>query len=157
MAAMFLQVEDLAPFATIEQVKAQAMIDDALALAARVAPCITSPAFEHTAAARAILRRAILRWNDQGAGALTTESVDDYSGTQDTRQPSKNLFWPSEIEQLQDLCRTGDEDSGAFAVDTVGGNEVQQHADICALRFGALYCSCGAVLTMNLPLYENYW
>jgi hypothetical protein len=29
------------------------------------------------------------------------------------------MFWPSEIEQLQDLCK-GPEVSGAFSVDTVG-------------------------------------
>jgi hypothetical protein len=45
-------------------------------------------------------------------------------------------------------------DKGAFAVDTVG-TQITQHADICALRFGALYCSCGAVLTMLFPLYET--
>lgn len=42
---------------------------------------------------------------------------------------------------------------GAFAVDTVrcAGN----HADICSLYFGALYCSCGADLTAGMyPLWE---
>src|SRR4051794_2337513 len=95
------------------------MIDDAMALAARVAPCLNEAGFAHEAAARAILRRVILRWNDQGTGALTTEAVDDYSGTTDTRTPSKNLFWPSEIAQLQELCRTGNEPTGAFGIDTL--------------------------------------
>jgi hypothetical protein len=153
VAVAFLNVEDLAPFADIAPAKAQAMIDDAMALAARVAPCINEAGFAHEAAARAILRRVILRWNDQGTGAFTTESVDDYSGSTDTRQPSKNLFWPSEISQLQDLCRTGDEPTGAFSVDTVGSPSIS-HNDLCALNFGALYCSCGAVLTQALPLYE---
>jgi len=153
VAATFLSTEDLAPFAEIDPAKAQAMIDDALALAARVAPCITEIGFEHQAAARAILRGAVLRWHEAGSGALQAQAVDDYSYTVDNRQQRRGLFWPSEIEQLQNLCKTGGP-SGAFAVDTVGA-VVQQHADICALRFGALYCSCGAVLTMNLPLYEN--
>ena len=156
MAAVALVPADLAPFAEIDEAKALLMIEDAMALAARVAPCIIEPAFAHDAAARAILRRVILRWNDQGTGALTTEAVDDYSSTADSRQPSKNLFWPSEISQLQDLCRTGEEPTGAFAIDTVATSPVL-HADICALMFGALYCSCGAVLTQGLPLYENYW
>ena len=43
--------------------------------------------------------------------------------------------------------------SGAFSVDTVGV-ALPQHADICALHFGAMYCSCGAVLALALPLYE---
>lgn len=153
MAAVSLTPADLANFAQIDEAKAQDMIDDALALAELVAPCITGSDFAYAAAAKAILRGAVLRWNEAGSGAMTQESVDDYSGTVDTRQPRRGMFWPSEITQLQDLCRA-DGEGGAFAIDTVG---VQQsfHADICALNFGALYCSCGAVLTMNLPLYEN--
>ena len=153
MAAVSLTPEDLAPFASISEAKALVMIEDAMALAARVAPCIISADFAHDGAARAILRRVVLRWNDQGSGALTTESVDDYSGTVDTRQPSRNLFWPSEITQLQELCKTG-EASGAFSVDTVSVSPLVQHADICSLRFGATYCSCGAVLTLAGPLWE---
>jgi hypothetical protein len=155
VAAVTLVPEDFVPFADIPTAKAQAMIEDAVALAARVAPCILADEFTHDTAARAILRSAILRWNDAGSGAMTTESVDDYSGTVDTRQPRRSLFWPSEIEQLQDLCRTGTEDGGSFGIDTAPTLGITQHADICSLRFGALYCSCGAVLTMNLPLYEN--
>lgn len=153
MAAVSLTPSDLAPFADIESDKAEAMIDDALALAARVAPCIIEPAFAHDRAAKAILRRIVLRWNEQGAGAMLVESVDDYSSTTDTRQPSRNLFWPSEISQLQELCKTGDESTGAFSVDTVPTSLVV-HSDVCALNFGALYCSCGALLTLGLPLYE---
>ena len=44
---------------------------------------------------------------------------------------------------------------GAFAIDTVP-TYTGVHADICSLNFGATYCSCGAILTMNLPLYERY-
>jgi hypothetical protein len=99
------------------------------------------------------LRGVILRWHEAGSGALQTASVDDASFSFDSRQQRRTLFWPSEIEELQALCKT-DGPAGAFAVDTVG-IALEQHADICALRFGALYCSCGAVLTMNLPLYEN--
>jgi len=72
--------------------------------------------------------------------------------TLDTRQQRRGMFWPSEIEQLQDLCK-GSEVSGAFSIDTVPTFGVV-HADICAINFGALYCSCGAVLTQGLPLYE---
>jgi len=151
---VMLTPADLAPFAEIAPAKAQAMIDDALALASTVAPCIRDADFQYPDAAKAILRGAILRWNEAGSGALQTQAVDDYSYTVDTRQQRRGLFWPSEIEQLQTLCKSG-VPSGAFSVDTVG-YELVQHADICALRFGALYCSCGAVLTQHLPLYENY-
>lgn len=155
MAAVSLTPPDLTPFAAIELSKAEAMIDDVMALAARVAPCILEPAFAHDAAAKAILRRVVLRWNEQGSGAVSTESVDDYSNTTDTRQPSRNLFWPSEITQLQDLCKTGEETSGAYSIDTVPTSSIV-HSDICTLNFGGLYCSCGAILTQGLPLYEVY-
>jgi hypothetical protein len=157
VAAVTLTPEDLAPFASIPEPKAAAMIEDAMALAARVAPCVTEETFAHDTAARAILRRAILRWHDAGAGSITQESIGPYTYSTDTRDSRSNrsgLFWPSEIEQLQDLCRTDDTSGQAFAVDTVNLG-VSQHADICALRFGATYCSCGAILTGGWPLYEN--
>lgn len=157
MAAVSLVPADLEPFAEIDEAKALAMIEDALALAARVAPCILAVDFEYEAAARAILRGAILRWNDAGTGGVTSESesLGEYSRSQtfDSRQGQvrRSLFWPSEIEQLQDMCK-GELDSGAFAIDTV--SSVVVHADICSLNFGAAYCSCGANLTGGYPLYE---
>jgi hypothetical protein len=147
-----LTPSDLTPFAQIGEEKAQAMIDDALALATRVAPCIAESDFTEVAAARAILRAAVLRWHDSGTGALASETVGPFGQTFDTRTPRKGMFWPSEIQQLQDLCK-GDQTSGAFAIDT-GATGTTTHADICALNFGATYCSCGAVLTGLLPLYE---
>jgi len=65
------------------------------------------------------------------------------------------MFWPSEIDQLRDLCR-GEDTSGAYAIDTLAGLTGIVHADTCSLNFGAAYCSCGAVLTQNFPLYERY-
>lgn len=140
MAAVALSVADLAPFASIPDEKAQAMIDDALAMAARVAPCILDDAFAYPEAARAILRGAVLRWEETGSGAYQSQQVGPFGVTYDNRQQRRGMFWPSEIEQLQGLC-AGDA-SGAFSIDTAppgaGG-----HADICSLNFGALYCSCG--------------
>lgn len=104
MAAVTIAPSDLTPFAVIEAVKAQAMIDDALALAVRVAPCILTVEFTYAAAAKAILRGAILRWNDAGSGALSAQSAGPFGQTLDTRQVRKGMFWPSEIEQLQELC-----------------------------------------------------
>lgn len=158
MAAVSLNPDDFAPFAEIPTAKADAMIDDVLALAARVAPCIMSDDFEYDAAAKAILRGIVLRWNEQGNAGLQSRSVTkgpfSESETYDTRQQRRGAFWPSEIESLQELCR-GAEVSGAFSVDTAGTPGLAGHADICALHFGAQYCSCGAVLTNALyPLYE---
>lgn len=152
MAAVQISVNDLSAFAEIPMAKALAMIEDAVALAARVAPCIVEESFAHDGAAKAILRGAILRWHEAGSGAIQSESIDDYSRTVDNRQQRRGMFWPSEIEALQELCRG--ELSGAFGIDTVAYRG-SLHADICTLNFGALYCSCGAVLTQDLPLYEN--
>lgn len=154
MPAVSLVPDDLSPFApSISVDKALAMIEDAMALAARVAPCIMSADFEHGAAAKAILRGAVLRWNEAGTGAFQAQTVGPYGATVDTRQQRRSMFWPQEIEDLQALCRTDTEREGAFAVDTVGVPTLV-HADTCALHFGGAYCSCGAVLTGLFPLYE---
>lgn len=155
MTAVSLVLADLAPFADIEPIKAQAMIDDALAMAERVAPCITTDEFLYAAAAKAILRGSIIRWAEAGSGALSASSTQTgpfgQQQTVDTRQQRRGMFWPSEIEQLQDLCK-GSQLSGAFSVDTLPMVSFG-HNDTCSINFGALYCSCGAVLTQSLPLY----
>ncbi len=99
-----ITVEDLTIFAAIEPVKAQAMIDDAVAQAALVAPCITSPDFEHIAAARAILRGAILRRNEAGTGALQTQTAGPFSVGLDTRSKPRPFFEDSELADLAALC-----------------------------------------------------
>lgn len=149
MAAVTLYIEDLEPFAQIPEAKARAMIDDALAMAARVAPCIMDEDFAYPDAARAVLRRAILRWNEAGTGATVTQSAGPYGQTVENK-PSRGLFWPSEINDLAGLCADGTS-GNAFTVDSVGCYTV--HADICSLVFGALYCSCGADLA-GFPLWE---
>ncbi len=104
----FLTVSDLQVFAPdIEPGRAQGMIDDATAIAAVVAPCINGVAFTKVDAVRAILRGAILRWNDAGSGALQSEAVGPFGQVYDTRQQRRGMFWPSEITQLQSLCATG--------------------------------------------------
>lgn len=154
MVAVLVTVEDLTPFvADIDQLKAQAMIDDAVALAARVAPCIVEDGFEHADAARAILRGVVLRWNDTGSGALQSSTIGPFGMTMDTRQQRRGMFWPSEIEQLQGLCKANG-GGGAFSIDPTPSARVS-HSDICSMRFGGLYCSCGAVLTLSGPLYEG--
>ncbi len=150
MPAVSLEPADLAPFATIEAAKAQAMIDDALALAARVAPCITSVDFEHDAAAKAILRGAVLRWHEAGSGAVQYQVAGPYSQSLDTRQQRRGMFWPSEITELERLCADSQQ-SVAFSVDTLPA-ELEVHSETCALRFGANYCDCGAIYA-GYPLF----
>jgi hypothetical protein len=119
VAAVELTPADLVPFAEISEAKAQAMIDDALAYAALVAPCILDDDFEYAAAAKAILRGAVLRWNEAGTGALQQQTAGPFGETYDTRQARRGMFWPSEIEALQQLCIDGNPSGGAFEIDTV--------------------------------------
>lgn len=135
---------------TVEQ-----MIADAEALAALAAPCLVADPLTltagQTAGVKAILRGAIMRWNEAGTGALQSQQAGPFGQTVDTRQVRRGMFWPSEIQQLQDICG-GNDDLGIFAVDTVSTSVV--HADICAINFGAIYCSCGADIAYY-PLYET--
>lgn len=152
---------DLTPFATIDDTKAGAMISSALARAARVAPCINDSTLsaDHVEAFKSILRDAILRWNDSGSGAFQqrTQTAGSFSlgETYDTRQPRRSLFWPSEVEEMQAICKehAGEEKSGAFSVDTAPSLS-GLHADWCALNFGATYCSCGADIA-GVPIFEQ--
>jgi hypothetical protein len=104
VAAVSITLADLAPFAEIPDAKAQAMIDDALALAARVAPCITDEDFSYPDAAKAIIRGAILRWHEAGTGALQAQTAGPFGVQMDTRQQRRGMFWPSEINDLTALC-----------------------------------------------------
>lgn len=156
--AVFLDVSDLTAFAEIDAAKAQAMVDDATAMAVLAAPCLDSDTpltVTQLNAVRAVLRGAVLRWNDSGTGALSSQNAGPFSVAMDTRQQRRGMFWPSEITQLQQICGSGTS-SGAFALDTLP-TTYGIHADICSLNFGANYCSCGAVLTGSYPLYETQW
>lgn len=122
MAISFDVDTDLRPFApNIDSAKAVIMIADALAMAEALAPCVFEPGFTKEAAAKAIIRGAILRWNEQGTGAAVQRSQTagpfTHSETIDTRQSRKVAFWPSEITELQSLC--GVSVRKAFSVDTV--------------------------------------
>ena len=131
MAAVSLTPDDLTPFAEIDEAKAQAMIDDALALAARVAPCITDADFEFADAAKAILRAAILRWNDSGSGAVTQQTAGPYSQSYDNRSERRSLFWPSEIDALRDLCREGATTGQAFTIETAPLTSIVFEEEVC--------------------------
>lgn len=161
---MYLEPSDLEMFADIDEAKAQAMIDDAEASAVMVAPCLADPAFmadpAMRAAVKAILRGAVLRWNDAGSGALSahTQTAGPFSNaeTYDTRQQRRGMFWPSEIAQLQELCgRFAGSKAGAFTVDTLSHLGHGVHADVCSIRWGAS-CSCGSIINSHEhPLYEG--
>ena len=114
----FLTVDDLAPFASIPEEKAEAMIDDAEAMAVLAAPCITAEGFTNTAALRAILRGAVLRWNDAGTGALQSQSAGPFSAQMDTRQERRGMFTTTEVVALQNLC--ADAQGGIYTVSLAG-------------------------------------
>jgi hypothetical protein len=165
----FITPTDLVPFATIEAAKAAAMIEDAESMAILAAPCLpgllTAPADEtpeaealrlaKLAAVKAILRGAILRWDDAGSGAVqTTQEQNGPWGVQQTVAPQvrKSMFWPSELEQLQGICSSGQKGK-AYSLDTAPGG-ASAHLPWCALMFGATYCSCGADIAGE-PIFED--
>lgn len=119
---VFLTPADLAPFAAVDQAKAQAMIDDASALAVLVAPCLSTTLSDvQRAAVLAILRGVVLRWNEAGTGALQAQAAGPFSQTVDTRQQRRGMFFPSEISQLQSVCATS---GGAYTVSLAGPDPV---------------------------------
>lgn len=165
---MFITRADLDPFAVIAEAKADAMIADAESMAILTAPCLpgltTAPEGEtpeaealrlaKLAAVKAILRGAILRWEDAGAGALQTqqEQIGPF-GAQATVTPlRKSMFWPSEIEQLQGICASG-EKGKAYSLDTAPGG-CGPHLPWCSLMLGATYCSCGVDIA-GVPIFED--
>lgn len=155
MTAVSIAPSDLAPFAEIAEAKALAMIADALAMARLVAPCIDGSTFAYPDAALAIIRGAILRWNEAGTGVKTShsETVGPFGHSESYQQPVRRaLFWPSEIDQLKKLCADSSS-SKAWGYDTVS-DAGATHADVCSLNFGSTDCSCGAILA-GVALWEN--
>lgn len=132
---------------------AERLIEDAEALAVLTAPCLADEGLTDPkkAAAKAILRGVVLRWQDAGGGAVTQQTAGPFSQTI-TPQVRRNAFWPSEIKDLQLICRAASSGK-AWSIDTVAGGAIW-HAPICSIHFGATYCSCGADLTLAGPLYE---
>lgn len=128
------------------------MVRAANARAMRVAPCLAeAPSPDQIAEASLVLLGAVKRWTETGAGSVQQQSAGPFAMTVDTRQRGGYTLWPSEITQLQEICSSG-EKSAAFTVDTapsLGGT----HSPICALAFGATYCSCGADIA-GTQIYE---
>jgi len=145
---------DLAPYAEISEDKANSMITAVLARAALKAPCITRADFAYPQAAKAVLMEAILRWHDAGNGARTQTVIGPFQGMVDTTVTRRGLFTPTELEELEEMCRE-DTDSRGGAYDTAGHTRHRgNHADVCSLNLGAHYCSCGADIA-GKPLWEK--
>ena len=107
----------------IDETAAAAMIADAIAQAQLAAPCLANEANlteTQLAQYKAVLRSAIIRWDDAGSGGVTTYSTTAGSfseqQTTDSSRLRKGLFWPSEVDQLRRICgqsrRSGTVDTG---------------------------------------------
>jgi hypothetical protein len=133
---------------------AETLIDDAEALAMLSAPCLREqldPEGFKFRAARAILRGAVLRWSDAGNGAIAQQTAGPFATTT-TTQVRRNSFWPSEITDLQKVCR-GENTGKAYSVDTAPPL-AGVHSLLCSTTFGGP-CSCGADIGGDEgPLYE---
>lgn len=143
--AVLLTTGDLAPFATIDSDKAAAMIADAIATATIAAPCMATPdtlTAVQLAAAKAVIRGAVLRWNESGNGATQSSAMGPFNMVVDTKQPRRAMFWPSEIADLQKICKGGS-DGGAFSIDTAPEQPMLFHAVLCGWAGGG--CTCGAI------------
>lgn len=146
---------DLAPFGLPDDAKTEAMIEDAIAQAVIVAPCLeTTTDPKVLAAARAILRGALVRWHEAGSGAKVTKQqtagIFSQTDTLDNSQKRRGAFWPSEIVDLQKLCKRS---SGKpYTIELVGDGRVR-HLPWCDLAFGGLACSCGADIA-GAPIFE---
>ena len=129
-------------------------INGANARASRVAPCLAAtnppPTEDQLAEAKLILVGAVIRWSQAGAGALQSQNAGPYGVTLDTRQRVGYNLWPSEITQLQDICKNGTQQQ-AYSVDTLQAGAY--HSPICSVYFGGS-CSCGAALAGS-PIYEH--
>ena len=102
MPAVSIAPSDLTPFAPdIDSTKAAAMIVDAVAMAKLVAPCIAEADLDadKAAAAKAIIRGAILRWHEAGQGVRSqhAKAIGPFTESQsfDTRQQRRSMFCDS--------------------------------------------------------------
>jgi len=141
------------PVAVASNAMATVWVEGANARASRVAPCLAAtdpaPSEDMLSEAKLILIGAVIRWSEAGAGALQTQTAGVFGVTLDTRQRMGFNLWPSEITQLQDICKNGTE-SKAFSIDTVGCGSL--HSPICSIYFGG-ECSCGASIA-GVAIYE---
>lgn len=130
------------------------------AMAARVAPCldpeppeVVNPGLLDEA--KLILVGVIKRWAEAGSGAVVQQSMGPFAMTSDTRQRGGWKMWPSDISDLQDLCKASTGNEGKAFVINIGPAGHSAHMPWCDLSFGST-CSCGANLTNGeYPLYEG--
>lgn len=119
----FLEPSDIAPFASIDEAKLNAMIEDAESLAVLAAPCLSKIedlSDAQVSAVKAVIRAAILRWNEAGTGIRQSVTTGPFGETIDTTQQRKGMYWPSEITNLQGIC--GNAQGGVYSLDLSGND-----------------------------------
>ena len=122
--APVLTVEDL-PSAVVDAVDPSllnAMVAGVNGQASRVAPCLAAAdaAFGARDEARLILIGAVKRWAEAGSGAYQQQAAGPFSVTTYTRQRSGYALWPSEIVQLEALCRATGSGTSAYMLSLAG-------------------------------------
>lgn len=150
---------DLQKFdADLDTATAEDMIRTAWVRALRLAPCLGEEDFDSPLdleVVKDVLRGAILRWNERGAGAVQQRTAGEYGET--LREDNANLFRPNEIRDLQSLCSDYRKRGRASTISTLpswAGVQVQ-HAEWCAWNFAVnpTFCDCGALLSGDgLPI-----
>lgn len=154
----FLTSADLTEFvpAPLKTALADALIEDAEAMALIVAPCL-NPIDDLTAtqkaAVKAVLRQAVVRRYTAGDGTLTMEMAGAFQ-YQNSINPAGNTLWPSEIERLKLICSSSGR--GAAIIDVLSADPnatVSAHLDWCSLVLGATFCSCGVDIAGE-PIFE---
>ncbi|MFF5793684.1 hypothetical protein ACFY5D_16685 [Paeniglutamicibacter sp. NPDC012692] len=133
MAILEIALEDLQAFdPDISEAKAAIMVKDAIARAKQLAPFLASDDLDQPSAdaASGVIRRAVLRWNDAGTGAITQESQSAGNFSQsksiDNRETSKVLFFPSEVDELRALGPVKPRKGKAFSIDMASEAYVAQ-------------------------------
>lgn len=79
-----------------------------------------APTLDMLAEAKLVLIGAVKRWAEAGSGAMQSQSAGPFSIATDTRQRTGYNLWPSEIDTLEAICRTGQVGGGLRSVGLVG-------------------------------------
>lgn len=101
--AIEITLDDLVLYdTTITPDKADALITGALARAGLIAPCLAEAEFGgiYADAAKSVLVQTILRWHQTKPG-VTSEAIGPFATSYGA---ARELFWPSELEELQNIC-----------------------------------------------------
>lgn len=152
----FLNPDDLAPFASIDEAKAVEIIGDVTAQAVIEAPGLerlleagadqlTGRDRAKVRAVKAILRKVVLREHEVGTGAVTQQqqSAGPFAQmkTFGSAQESRGIFLLDEVRRLRKICAGG---RRAFTVDTVPGTRPDRHSPACPPS--PQPCTCGAAV-----------